>query len=485
MRILTTLLVLLISVFSFGQNDFREPTPNTLVMGKIKNASIEEVQLIVNNRYVDRTNISYGSKIIGNDGRFAFAVEISTPQIVEISYARNKGYIYLEPNDTLVIDTDANSFQFSFQFSGKGAKNNEMYRSFKKKFPDNSSPFSIRQYKKGINYYRVNPDIDSLMVNLSPSDYLYTIGNIRLDKLSEIEKFEYNFGQLSNSYKSFIKTIVEYEWAYNLLAFGHVFKPYKKDLDLVSFLSPLKDVPLDLDMISVPEYRNYLIAYINYIQTSQQSSGNPYHEQYTLAGTILKQGSVSWSFVGAEILIRGLKKNLKDELLNDYKNYIESNPNVDYDIPVIAEFQKAERYAIGSPAPNFTLQDQNGKNVQLSDYRGQVVYLDFWASWCRPCIKKIDEMRPFREMMKEKDVVFLHVSLDRKESDWIKMLNSKKFDGIHLLALNNIDSKVAEAYNIEALPTYFLITKQGNFGAKPQTNSMKDIEDQLDRLLEN
>ena len=91
---------------------------NTLVIGKVYNAKhIKNIELTINKLYLDNNIEVYNSKIL-DDYTFAFAVKVDEPQIATIEYARNQGVIYLEPNDTLIIECDAENFQYSFQFKG-------------------------------------------------------------------------------------------------------------------------------------------------------------------------------------------------------------------------------------------------------------------------------------------------------------------------------------------------------------------------------
>ncbi len=482
LRCFLNIFLLFLSITLVAQQD-REPIPNTLVMGNIKNAKmVKEIHLVVNNRHIDQTESNYTSKVLDDGGRFAFAVEINYPQLVEISYARNKSVVYLEPNDTLYLEADANSFQYSLKFDGRSGYNNKMYREYVKKFPVEKNAFNIRQYKKGISWYRIDQRIDDMMIAYDQSEFLEKINQERLDKIREIDTYVYNqMGKLTEDFVNYLKAEIEYEWANHLLTYGYVFAGTKK-IDHKEYLAVLGDVPLNSKQIGSAEYRKFLTTYINYLQQRDNTGEgiNDYVAQYELArDSLLEEKSVGWSYFSSNLLMRGFKAAQKDHIMDQYKDFIEYNPAVEYDKQVIVEYQKAVRYDIGSPAPNFTLTDEAGKEVSLSDFKGKVVYLDFWASWCRPCMKKIDEQKSFRNGLKEKGVVFVHISLDRNENTWKEILAKRDFKGVHLLALNDIDSPVATAYNVNALPQYFIITKQGNFAAKPRSATLPELEKHL------
>ncbi len=74
---------------------------------------------------------------------------------------------------------------------------------------------------------------------------------------------------------------------------------------------------------------------------------------------------------------------------------------------------KYEPLTVGMAAPDFTLPDMAGKNQQLSDYRGKVVFLNFWATWCKPCKEEMPSMQVLWDNLKKEDFVMLAVSMDR------------------------------------------------------------------------
>jgi cytochrome c biogenesis protein CcmG/thiol:disulfide interchange protein DsbE len=74
---------------------------------------------------------------------------------------------------------------------------------------------------------------------------------------------------------------------------------------------------------------------------------------------------------------------------------------------------KYEPLTVGMPAPDFSLPDMNGKAQRLSDYRGKVVFLNFWATWCKPCKEEMPSMQIMWDNFKSEDFVMLAVSMDR------------------------------------------------------------------------
>lgn len=125
---------------------------------------------------------------------------------------------------------------------------------------------------------------------------------------------------------------------------------------------------------------------------------------------------------------------------------------------------------VSQKAPDFAFTHENGEEQFLSQYEGKVVYIAFWASWCRPCLsnfKKYDEMR---KTLQEKGVVLLNVSLDTKKRDWEKSLKNFSYlrgENVHVSDLQ----KVMELYQLSTIPEYVILNK------KMEMVALKDEED--------
>lgn len=83
-----------------------------------------------------------------------------------------------------------------------------------------------------------------------------------------------------------------------------------------------------------------------------------------------------------------------------------------------AAMRAHQRFASGQPAPAFTLPDMAGQPVTLGELRGKVVYLDFWADWCSPCLAEMPASNELRRQFAGRDVVFVYISLDRQPVAW-------------------------------------------------------------------
>lgn len=114
----------------------------------------------------------------------------------------------------------------------------------------------------------------------------------------------------------------------------------------------------------------------------------------------------------------------------------------------------------GAPLPDFTLGDMQGATHTLSDYRGKVVMLNFWATYCGPCIKEMPSMQRLSEKMAGKPFTILAVDMAEEAADIEAFLGKHRIKvGFPLLL--DPDGEVVEQWMISAVPTTFILDRSG------------------------
>ena len=119
----------------------------------------------------------------------------------------------------------------------------------------------------------------------------------------------------------------------------------------------------------------------------------------------------------------------------------------------------ASALAQAVPAQGFTLPNLDGKTVSLQDYRGKIVYLDFWASWCVPCRTSFPWMSSMHDKYAKDGLVIIGVTVDASPATAKQFLQRNP---ANFVIAHDRNGKIADMYKISAMPTSFLIDRQGN-----------------------
>ncbi|WP_338813512.1 TlpA disulfide reductase family protein [Bernardetia sp. Wsw4-3y2] len=97
----------------------------------------------------------------------------------------------------------------------------------------------------------------------------------------------------------------------------------------------------------------------------------------------------------------------------------------------------------------------------LAEYKGKVIYVDFWASWCPPCRGEMPSSQKLHSQFEGKDVVFLYVSFDRAEDKWKNGIEQMDIKGVHFYPASDATQAVSTQYGISGIPRYMLVDKTG------------------------
>lgn len=138
------------------------------------------------------------------------------------------------------------------------------------------------------------------------------------------------------------------------------------------------------------------------------------------------------------------------------------------------------RYTLkGAALPDIAFKDVNGKEVKLQSLAGKYIYIDLWASWCKPCIAEIPNLHQLEKDYKDKNIVFVSISLDANKSDWKNKMEELKLEGNQLELGNSAYDKLM---NVSGIPHFILYGPDGKLisykAPRPGTKEIRAIFDQ-------
>ena len=147
-----------------------------------------------------------------------------------------------------------------------------------------------------------------------------------------------------------------------------------------------------------------------------------------------------------------------------------------------ATYDKITKLAVGVPSPVFTnYENANGGTNSLSDFKGKLVYVDVWATWCRPCLAEIPALKALHDKLKGKNIEFVSISIDEDKEAWHKAVKERELKGVQLIADKAFESQFIQDYGISQIPTFLIIDKDGKIVSP---NAPRPSDPQLAEVLE-
>lgn len=161
-------------------------------------------------------------------------------------------------------------------------------------------------------------------------------------------------------------------------------------------------------------------------------------------------------------------------------HFSKQDPMAAEDLRQQIELQKS--FVVGGTAPDFSQNSPEGESISLSDLRGKIVLVDFWASWCGPCRRENPNVKRVYDTYKDKGFEILAVSLDRTKDRWLQAIEADGLPWLHVSDLKGWANEVAQMYSVKSIPHTILLDAEGKIIARGLRG--KQLEDKLAELLD-
>lgn len=398
--------------------------------------------------------------LVDERGTFSISFPLPAGSFIqaEITHGNHLAEVMLFDGDSLHITADTRRFDSSIHYKGKGSEVQNFV--------------ALHTISRGrLNQYTLRV---KNILGKEPEQFYVGIEDERKKEEEFANKSPYS---LSPKFKKLWLAHFEYYNYFFLQQYPlmHQMMKLQRFTDTVPAenYTVLKHMPQKFndDWLHVPSYLLYLTGVF---ECKLKAAGMGFPSTDTQKARILLDSMITLGYnnlptQSSEYYIaQGLYARIRVQEINrttqELNKFLTIFPQSQY-LPLLQkQLDITKRLLPGNQAPDFKTSTEAGYQLNLSDLHDTVVYVTFWATWCKQCVGEIRMMeRKVKTLFTNKPVRFIYVSLDEDTAAAKQVLKQFKVSGYHTYTSGSWYADVAVKYGIQALPAYFLIDKNGKF----------------------
>jgi thiol-disulfide isomerase/thioredoxin len=468
-RVILSYLLAIISTIGLLASSIEVP-----ITIQVENATCNA--LYIQKAHLEDTQLSTTHRIDLTEGYARFVYTVDQSGFIDLLYNGYTIPIYLDQSSSPTIQWDERNIAKSLQFDGKGAADNNLMADYYRTLGGTSVHIKECSY---LDIYFDQSAVDAAGSSDAVT-YAQAVDATYQRQMNSLSRYQPS--SQAKVYDFYVKKAL-YDKEANKLNWILA----RLDILSASEVASAKQVLNLNDQVIIqgsgdvnhPAYRNLLKAASiwKYLPNNARK-----HRAYTKIYPLIEQNfsGEARCYLTSQLLVKVYEKSGESELgRSKIGELSQSCPQYTNQIMDMygSDISGVEDIA----AVDIDMIDKSGSLVSLEDYAGKVVYISFWASWCKPCIAGFKKSKEIRKQLQDLGVVLINVSIDKKEEAWRDAMIRYNPQGINTWAISLQD--LAKDYDISAIPLYHIVNKQGKF-AYLSTEGGRNIVEEFRVLVE-
>jgi len=397
----------------------------------------------------------------------------------EMRYANTTTDLILQAGDSLVMTTDTKRFDSAMHYKGRGSA---------------VQNFLVAHLHNFGRYNQYSVSIRKFM-NDAPDRFESGIDSVLQ---SENGFLNDNKKGLPPAFCNYWRAFFQYYNYYFTEQYPAVHEMAKKrrftDTIPATSYEPVQKMPLIFydSLLQVPSYLMYLSGAL---EAKMKAEGYVFYLADT-AGVQRFQDSVlkrSWKdmpgacaeYFMAQFMYSKIRYRAMSVSENQLQQFRHRWPKSDYLTTLQDQLDLVARISPGVAAPDLLLHTLDGHAIKLADLKGKVVYVNFWSTQCRPCFADMVSEEKLNPLMKDKSLVYVHISIDNDTATMNRLLKRYQLSGIFAYLTGGWYAPEVQQFGVQSLPAYYLIDEDGKFALlnPPNPNQTTDLILAIGKLL--
>lgn len=447
---------LLLVLFSCENND-----PNAIIIsGKLRSPASDTISII----YYDGDKGKYenvNSLILKNDNFFSDTLSLDQGYYY-LKSGENSSSVFLQKGFNLEIT--GKQFGDSIFFKGKGANENNYLV---------EKDFLSREIKEKQNFYYLS--------KLEEQEFLNLIDSLYMIKMTLFNKHSNGFGEdFSFIEKEGIEIMKNHYYA----SFEEIKQFLSGDRNFKvsdNFPNPFENLNLDDErLLKLYLYKPLIDRYINSTLEIRKTA-----DDYVLSYLEQLDKIITNSKIKEELAFNIGTKRFK-QVVNIQPVYTKLNALISDSTnrnEIDNIYSKIVRILPGKASPDFNFVDINNNFFSLNDFKGKHLYIDVWATWCKPCIREIPYLEKLRTEYEDKGITFISICQNDEKDNWKNFVEAKNLKGYQLFC-DDLNSEFLKIFNINSIPRFIIIDNEGNiYDADAPRPSSDEIIQVLNKVI--
>lgn len=456
-RSFVSLIIMALVVFTACSATFKIDKSQTTIMGNAKLFQVNKLSVF---KIWEGDKIEIANMRLVNEGSFGFIIKPEKEGFYALGSSVYNFDVYIKPGDVINVDLNDDT---GIELKGKNSPENICLSEWQKMI----HPLKeiVITFQKNESTYNATYEVFFPLVD---------------DVIKKAEAFKKKINSGNVAFDQLMKLKVDFDIEYYALRFLRIPRTkFPSKEDYTTYYNQLLTTSTCISNANVLQLNNAKdhiarVVDLTVLHAGQIEEYKSLTTRLKLVNEILVNDTIAGIYFGWHL------QYFKDydEIKSAFEEVNIKRIPEKYQKLIADKMNELRPVDSGMTSYDFTLKDVDGNDVSLSDFKGKVVLIDFWATWCAPCKKELPALLDLAKKLEGKELVILSISVDTDKKAWEKMVKSENLAGINLY--NNGWGDVAALYKVTGVPRYVLIDKNGQI---VQLNAPRPSNSKLEMMI--